>query len=43
MAMGRYEKVLKNASQVSTAALTREIFFQQEERNFVSPSGHVTF
>ena len=27
----------------SFAALTREIFFQQEKRNFVSPSGHVMF
>ena len=27
----------------SFAALTREIFFQHEKRNFVSPSGHVMF
>ena len=27
----------------SLAALTREIFFQHEKRNFVSPSGHVMF
>ena len=25
----------------SFAALTREIFFQHEKRNFVSPRGHV--
>ena len=40
MAARRYEislRVLKNI------ALTREIFFQHEERNFVSPSGHVMF
>ena len=27
----------------SFVALTREIFFQHEKRNFVSPSGHVMF
>ena len=34
MAAQRYEISL---------ALTREIFFQHEKRNFVSPSGHVMF
>ena len=43
MAAWRYEislRVLKNISRVS---VTREIFFQHEKRNFVSPSGHVMF
>ena len=40
MAARRYEislRVLKNI------LLVREIFFQHEERDFVSPSGHVIF
>ena len=42
MAAQRYKislQVLKNISQV--AQRTSEIFFQQEKRNFVSPSRHV--
>ena len=40
MAAGRYEislRVLKNI------LLVREIFFQHEKRDFVSPRGHVIF
>ena len=45
MASPRYEislRVMKNISQVSTANECN-IFFQNEKRNFISPSGHVMF
>ena len=45
MAPWRYEislRVMKNISQVS-AAKECNIFFQNEKRNFISPSGHVMF
>ena len=45
MAARRYEislRLLKNISQAS-ADNERNIFFQHEKRNFVSPSEHVKF
>ena len=45
MAARRYEislRVMKNFSQVS-AANECNIFFQNEKRNFISPSDHVMF
>ena len=43
MVAWRYKISLRVLKNISRVALTREIFFQNEKRTFVSPRGHVMF